>query len=195
MNQSPIDLDCKYPNQSSGNLKLDITHISEEPGIVNEGLQIECKGSLTFGAGVNKTLKSMLKFEQFHFHAPSEHTLNGVRYPLEMHLVNTWEDQIVVIAFLFMEGIRNRFVQALLDEDLKLVDHELETMVNTQHKYLYYLGSLTTPPHTEGVHWLLSAIQPQLSRDQIVAFRDKFGWGNFRDLQDTNGRQVRMLVV
>ncbi len=198
--QSPIDLDARYPSQTTGNLKLNITNIVRERKIVNDALQIDCEGTLIFRTrgmeGFDKEAEtSELQFQQFHFHSPSEHTLNGNRYPLEMHLVSTWKDEIVVIAFLFSEGVKNRFIQALLDGDLVEIDHELEKKVNTQHKYLYYIGSLTTPRYTEGVHWLVSARQPQLSREQIESFRRVFGWGNFRELQDKGNREVRQLIV
>jgi carbonic anhydrase len=119
---------------------------------------------------------------QFHWHAPSEHTLGpGLHYDMELHLVhrNAAGGQ-AVIGVLIREGKVNEHLEpiwAVLPEEkgeehalgLHLTDADL---LPASRAYYFYNGSLTTPPCMEGVLWHVMATPVEMSRDQIVEFSE-----------------------
>jgi carbonic anhydrase len=136
--------------------------------------------------------------QQFHWHTPSEHEINGHRSPMEMHLVHAAADgSLLVIGALIEQGRTNRTLEPIFDD---LPEHSGDThdvagvridklLPHDQASYRY-MGSLTTPPFTEGVRWVVLAHPITLSRHQIEAFRELFEEGNSREVQPLNGRKV-----
>jgi len=146
-------------------------------------------------------------FKQFHFHTPSEHHIDGITYPLEMHMVHTCSQDepdegkphYLVISILFKEGEENEFLNEFLSEIPKnegevfelpdkfldigdLLDHEVDD-------FYYYLGSLTTPPFTESVNWsILKKIYEALP-EQIRKINLLEG-NNARHIQAVYGREI-----
>lgn len=151
---------------------------------------------------------------QFHFHAPSEHTINGQLFAMEMHMVhlcgrcffNGQNDSIVVLGLLIEEGPTNQELASLWTSLPGTADEEvhLETTFNalsvlpddlTTYRYD---GSLTTPPCTEGVGWLLLRETITMSASQINFFKTLLensccGFNN-RPVQPLNGRVVTLDV-
>ncbi len=137
---------------------------------------------------------------QFHFHTPSEHTLNGVAYPLEVHFVhkNATTGQIAVIAVMVKEGAVNGFLTQFLSH---LPAHEDEEYESTETynagsflpadlSYNTYDGSLTTPPCSENVTWIVLDNPVEASPNQIGQITNKEPRNN-RPLQQLNGRVIR----
>ncbi|MBL8863732.1 MAG: carbonic anhydrase family protein [Planctomycetes bacterium] len=136
---------------------------------------------------------------QFHFHSPSEHTIEGRHSPMELHLVHKdAAGKLAVLGVLIEEGADNA-------ELARLWKHLPATPGRTEHvegesvdasKLLpaslasyRYSGSLTTPPCSEEVAWFVLQQPIQASRAQIDAFR-KIVHGNNRPTQPLNGRVV-----
>lgn len=101
---------------------------------------------------------------QFHFHAPSEHTLNGVRYDAELHLVHTNSvGETVVIGVLLSSSAAGLPVFDVIMANSPTSTEEVELLeeVNVSHMrpvgegFYRYAGSLPTPTRTEGVQWFL----------------------------------------
>lgn len=146
-------------------------------------------------------------FKQFHFHTPSEHHIDGITYPLEMHLVHTCSMQeehkdkphYLVISIIFKEGAENKF----LDDFLSEVPEEEGEVFQFPDKFLdvgdllddkvddfyYYLGSLTTPPFTESVNWSILKKIYEASPEQIKKLNLLEG-NNARHIQAVHGRKV-----
>ncbi len=149
-------------------------------------------------------------FKQCHFHTPSEHLIDGMTYPMEMHIVNIMpnEDksatpQYLVIAVLFKEGKENAFI----NDFLKSIPKEEHTTTNVQAgtvkladlfgvvpkeirgHYYNYRGSLTTPPFTESVRWYIAKHIFEASAAQIEAI-NKIEGNNARHVQALYGRTV-----
>ena len=113
---------------------------------------------------------------QFHFHAPSEHHVNGRAYAAELHVVHrSANGTLAVLGVLLSEGAANRAYQVLLDS-LPAEEgpaHTFAATVNVAdllpaaHGTYRYSGSLTTPPCTEGVHWLVLETPVSLSAAQL----------------------------
>ena len=140
------------------------------------------------------------KFElrQFHFHAPSEHTVDGKHFPMEMHLVHKGQDGTSgVVAVFINEGQHNRAFDPVWDNlpDPTRPKREAEINIDASlllpkdTSYYSYDGSFTTPPCTEQVKWVILAQPVNLSKQQIMRFR-KVIHDNNRPVQPLNGRQV-----
>ena len=136
---------------------------------------------------------------QFHFHAPSEHALEGELTDLEMHVVhrNPGWDNLLVLGILFEEGEANPVLEELWrhlpgeSAGPAPDDFDLGRLLPGDLSHFSYDGSLTTPPCTEGVQWrVLRKVLP-ISLDQLVRFQ-KLYTGNNRPVQALNGRIVQV---
>lgn len=138
-------------------------------------------------------------FAQIHFHAPSEHTIDGVQAAAEVHFVHKTEDgKLAVVGVLIEEGDADNtawapFVAALDVAEGEERETEIDwlSMLPESRLTIRYSGSLTTPPCTEGVQWLLMSEPVTLSAAQIDAFTAAYE-GNFRPVQPLNGRTVEI---
>lgn len=153
-------------------------------------------GELTYpGSPTN----NIYKLIQIHSHSPSEHRVNGVRYPLELHFVHqSASGQLAVFGTLFRFGRYNHELQHIIDAAQKrhyaVVDlAKLSGM--TQADACMYQGSLTTPPCTEGVRWTVSLNVMQASLRQVGQYREQLGdSSNSRPAQNLFGRSVSCYV-
>lgn len=137
---------------------------------------------------------------QIHFHEPSEHTINGIRYPLEMHLVHIGKDnKIAVLAIMAKEGESSEPF-TLLEKYLpinngetKLIDTDFDMNKNLPEDkgYYTYSGSLTTPPCTENVTWFVYKEPITISLDQVKQLQRLMPLNNYRNEQPINERIVK----
>lgn len=190
--QSPIDIATVSPR--------DLTNIvfSYHPtplNIVNNGHTVQ----VNYAPGSFIDIDGeRFELAQFHFHAPSEHTLKGVHAEVEMHLVHkSAEGRLAVVGVMISQGAPNPMFD-LIARNIPARGQGIErreAMVNAaallpaDPRTYRYGGSLTTPPGTEGVKWNLM-IQPiTLSSEQIAAFTRHYNANN-RPVQQLNGREV-----
>lgn len=132
---------------------------------------------------------------QFHIHHPSEHLLNGERFPLEIHFVHKMKDgRIGVIGVLVAEGASNPTLQKLLDaipaSAGKTTDgpsFDPRALLPKNHGFDRYEGSLTTPPCTESVDWVVLRTPITASPAQVQQFAKLFPF-NARPLQPLDRR-------
>jgi carbonic anhydrase len=135
---------------------------------------------------------------QFHFHAPSEHTIAGEHYPLEAHLVHQDSDgKLVVIGVLYDVGAESRPLARLWSKWPRKVGAEdklgkpfdpSELLPETRTVFRY-TGSLTTPPCMEGVQWNVMRRVPSDSKAALDGFARHYPH-NVRDVQPLNGRKI-----
>ncbi len=149
-------------------------------------------------------------FKQCHFHTPSEHLIDGMTFPMEMHIVNIMpnEDkaatpQYLVVGVLFKEGKENKFIAEFLKSipanegestdvkagTVKLGDLFGQVSKEVRGHYYNYRGSLTTPPFTESVRWYITKHIFEASAEQIEAINAIEG-NNARHVQATYGRLI-----
>ena len=136
---------------------------------------------------------------QYHFHAPSEHTVDGRHSAMEMHLVHQAESgELAVLGVLIEEGMHNPafdVVWAELPDEvgeeihLEHVTVNVDDLLPTDRSTFRYQGSLTTPPCSEGVSWLVMVDPIELSAEQIGQFTAIFP-GNNRPTQVLGERTV-----
>ncbi len=143
------------------------------------------------------------ELKQIHFHEPSEHTINGIRYPLEMHLVHISKDnKIAVSAVLAKEGESSdpyTFLERYLPVNIgetKPIDtkFDLNTSLPADKGYYTYSGSLTTPPCTQDVTWNVYKTPITISVNQVKQLQELMPLNNYRNEQAINGRVVKQYV-
>lgn len=193
LNQSPINIE-RTIQADLAPLKFD--HDSTAKAVQNHGHTVQVE----FNDGASLTLDGQ-KFDlkQFHLHSPSENTIHGKRYPMELHLVHaSAQGELAVVALMFEEGKQNAKLQHIW-EVLPKKKGETRTLhsKNTAASFLperldYYRfnGSLTTPPCSEGVRWLVIKEIQQASKAQIKAFADLMAEPNNRPIQPIGARVI-----
>ncbi len=137
---------------------------------------------------------------QFHFHRPSEEKVNGQRFDMVAHLVHKADDgQLAVIAVLLERGNEHPFIQTLwnnlpLEKNSSVSPPSLTidplNLLPAARNYYTYMGSLTTPPCSEGVLWLVMKQPAQVSQDQINIFSRLYK-NNARPIQPASSRLIK----
>lgn len=192
MSQSPIDIKKFQP---IGLEDITFNYQPEGMKVVNNGHTIQAN----IDAGSSITLDSVtFNLLQFHFHTPSEHTLLGRALPMEMHLVHKDADgNLAVVGVLINVGAANANYAEIWSHMPAVADEEQSvpaplnpvTLLPKDRRAYRYSGSLTTPPCSEGVNWLLLANPIQMSNEQIAAFKMLFPL-NARPVQPLHDRPV-----
>ncbi|NJO92731.1 MAG: carbonic anhydrase family protein [Chloroflexia bacterium] len=194
--QSPIDISGDLVDKDFAELRLDY-QTDSTLDIVNNGHTIK----LDYPFGTFKIGEEIYKLAQFHFHAGSEHTINGTRYPLEVHLVHlNNSNNIAVIGVLFEEGEENVFLKKIYekvpDETNETISEamviDVKNLLPKKKTYYHYMGSLTTPPCTEGVKWFVMKNTITASKEQIERISKFMPANNYRPVQPLNDRKIEV---
>lgn len=143
---------------------------------------------------------STYQLVQFHFHHPAEERIDGKRFAMVAHLVHRNETgQLAIVAVLMDPGASSPFLDQLWTHmPLEAQDRvplpegsiDLGALLPSDQRYYQFMGSLTTPPCTEGVLWLVLKQPVTLSDRQRQLFARLFPM-NARPVQALNGRLVR----
>ena len=191
--QSPIDL------KNWVNADVPPVEFSYGPTgvtVENTGHTIQVNPQPGHGIGIGTI---HYELQQFHFHHGSEHLVDGRRFPLELHLVHRSESgAIAVIGVLFGPGSSHHALEpvwAQLDVqpgDPRVVADafDLRTLIPARHTTWRYRGSLTTPPCSEGVDWVILSIPLSMSAEQLARFADMFP-NNYRPVQPLGDRTLK----
>ncbi|HMV18853.1 MAG TPA: carbonic anhydrase family protein [Zoogloea sp.] len=137
---------------------------------------------------------------QFHFHRPSEERINGKGFDMVAHLVHKDLDgRLAVVAVLLERGSAHPLIQTLwnnlpLEKNVEYgpegVSIDLNQLLPDNRSYYTYMGSLTTPPCSEGVLWMVLKQPAQMSADQIGIFSRLYPM-NARPVQSIKGRLIK----
>lgn len=191
--QSPVNLQDAIETEL---LPIAISYQSSPITIRNNGRTIQVNVS----AGNNITLGgTTFELLQFHFHHPSEHQLSGKAYPMEMHLVHRSESgELAVLGVFLQEGQANATLEpvwpAIPDQfqpetTIHGVTISLADLLPVDRNTYRYFGSLTTPPCSETVRWIVFDEPIEVSTDQINQFAKIFPF-NARPTQPLNHRRL-----
>jgi len=178
--------------------KLQIAHNEQMEELIDNGHTIQVtpqEGStITYGGKI-------YHLKQFHFHTPSEHTINEKHSPMEIHLVHQSDDKsLAVIGVLVQEGNHNtnfdQLIRHLPNAPGEKKTHDSVNINIGIHvpKDLYayhYIGSLTTPPCSENVQWLVLKNPISMSKEQVAAFSSRLK-NNNRPTQPMNERTLTL---
>ena len=198
--QSPIDIRTGDVTFVDDLPRLKFRYHTVPIEVVNTGSpdpETTIRGEVDSGATLRLNGKDY-SLLQFHFHTTSEHRLDGEVFPMEMHLVHQAEDGEQLVVGVWIEaGDRNRdlapvFADLPADETETLTIHrfDLDELIPDDEDTYRYQGSLTTPPFTEGVQWIVFDEPLEMSPGQISSFQALFPDGNVREPQPLNERPV-----
>jgi carbonic anhydrase len=191
-NQSPVDI-ASPGEQDLANI---VFHYQpSEVNILNNGHTVQVNydpGSYIELDGARYDLL------QFHYHAPSEHEIGGKVFPAELHLVHRSADgKLAVVGLLLQEGSAHAAFDPFIDnlpadasevQDAGGTINAMDFLPGIPTTYRYS-GSLTTPPCSEGVSWLVMTMPVDLSSTQLSKLEGLFE-GNNRPVQPLNGRSL-----
>lgn len=190
MEQTPIDLSSEL-KADPGTLAFD--YKPQPLAIVNNGHTIQVNAAPGSSCTIGKTKYELL---QFHFHHPSEHLLNGKPLDLECHFVHkSAAGDLAVVGVFFVPGTASAPLQLIFDQMPKDAGGEVmakgtvdpQAMFPASRNYFRYMGSLTTPPCSEGITWTVFRDAVQLSTAQVKQFAALFP-NNARPAQKRNRR-------
>ncbi|GAW85661.1 carbonic anhydrase [Bathymodiolus platifrons methanotrophic gill symbiont] len=203
--QSPINILSAEIKASKGH-GITLHFQDKINAIKNLGYTVQLdfdKGSTVSSDGREYELKQM------HFHTPSEHLIDGMTFPMELHIVNqvpplneSDTPHYLVIAALFKMGKENKFISEFLNKIPKQENTkaELQTgevklsdifsdFLSTTPSFYHYRGSLTTKPYTESVSWFVLKRIIEASPEQIRTI-NKIEGDNARHIQNKFGRTI-----
>jgi carbonic anhydrase len=190
--QSPVALSTKQAKAQSPEQPLEFAWSKSTGELVDTGhsdqVNLPPGSSITYGG-------TRYELQQFHFHTPSEHTLNGHAAPMEAHFVHKSADgKLAVVGVLLKQGpAESPFARVLTalpaPGEKRTVEVDLSALLPKDHKHFAYSGSLTTPPCSEDVQWIVLVTEEPVSKKEIDAFRAKYA-KNARPVQALHGRTV-----
>ncbi|TKY67199.1 Alpha carbonic anhydrase 7 [Spatholobus suberectus] len=205
--QSPIDLLNERVQIVSHLGTLQMNYRPSNATLKNRGHDIKLEWLA--GTSYLQINGTQYVLKQFHWHSPSEHTIDGRRLDLELHMVHeTPSGQTAVIGILYKAGTAPDPFLSLLTNHLKAIsnstgaerevgvmDPRLVRIGISGTQYYRYIGSLTTPPCTENIAWTMLREVRSVSREQIRLLRDAIhddSDANARPLQPINNRLVQL---
>ncbi|MDG2955523.1 carbonic anhydrase family protein [Bisgaard Taxon 10/6] len=191
-NQSPVNISKSIPVQRQ-DLKISYPALSlklENNGHTLQASNIDQSPSIRID---DKTF--MLK--QFHFHTPSEHTFKEQHFPMEAHFVHqSSQGELAVLAVIFKAGKDNPALAPIVRQSLKSGESvtlqqpsDIQGLLPKKSTHLRLNGSLTTPPCTEGVTWVILETPVEAGPAQIQAIEAMVGHNN-RPIQPINSRLI-----
>ena len=191
--QSPIDLSGPAMAELS---KLKLNYFTTRTlYILNDGHTVRVDytgfGELLYGETKYQTT-------QFHFHIPSEHTIDGAHYPMEMHFEHKSRDgRVAILSIFIIEGAHNKAFDVLWrqlpteigNERVRMVYFSGANYLPADKTFYTYAGSLAVPPCNENVRWLILKTPIEMSAEQMRVFKALVGKNN-RPVQKLHGRTV-----
>lgn len=194
--QSPIAIDSATTLQGPAEA-LDLRYEAVAGSVLNNGHTIQ----VDLAPGNFLTVRgTRYELTQFHFHHPAEEQINGKTHPMVAHLVHrSAEGNLAVLAVPLAAGAANPVINTVwthmpLDKQdrvpLPSTGLNPQGLLSSDMRYFQYMGSLTTPPCSEGVLWLVLKTPTTLSPAQLTLFGQLFP-SNVRPLQPAHDRPVR----
>lgn len=193
--QSPIDLS----NPTKSNLPTLAFEYKDVPlKMVNDGYNMHVEIAPGNFLDIEGEKFQLL---QFHFHLPSEHTINGKHLPMEVHLVHKSDkDQFAVVGIMLEEGPPSTLIQRLWSHmpghPKQIVSSPLTInagdLLPKDRSYFRYDGSLTTPPCSEGLLWHVLRGTITIDNERMKFFTELFGEDTARPVQPLNNRKIKV---
>ena len=203
--QSPINLTGAVPigdagiERRLGESVLNVTQRAQVMDVVDNGHTIQITNDVALTTELGGIIYELV---QYHLHAPSEHTIDGEHAPLEVHFVHSSAaGELAVFGVLFEEGAHNAVWDPVIaalpdgpgdDRHVEDLDLEINKLRPLPLHYYRYEGSLTTPPCSEGVRWIVMAEKRQISPAQMAEVVSHLHH-NYRPVQPLGGRKIGLV--
>lgn len=197
--QSPVDIEFSEVTESSARENVELNYQPGKFNLSNDGHTLMVHAARP--ENVLSIEEDNYKLVQFHFHTPSEHQFNGEYYEMELHLVHeNQQGELAVAGIMIQQGAEN---ETLLPIWNKLPEKETESSIPVENLIdvqallpedadsFHYNGSLTTPPCSEQVKWMIYEEPITMSAEQIEQFQHIFG-ENHRPVQPLNDREIEL---
>ncbi len=179
---------------------LDVGERAHVMDLIDNGHTIQVSSDASVSLRIDGEFYELV---QFHFHGPSEHKVNGLAFPIESHFVMASESgALAVLGVLYREGAHDTEFDSIIAalpegpgdaRHLEGLDLNLEDLKPLPRRYFRYEGSLTTPPCSEGVKWIVVADPQPLSAEQIEALAIHLHDNN-RPVQPLHDRHVLLVT-
>lgn len=192
VNQSPVDIRGPIEAELPPINMTGTTHLTRG---FNNGHTVQ----FDFAPGVTTTVGGhAFELKQIHFHTPSENLVDGKAFAMEGHMVHAAKDgELAVIGIMYAAGQSNDILQKMLQAveqgggDTQIDAGASWQMLMPQDlDYYYFSGSLTTPPCSEGVHWMVLKKAREVSTEQVTWFQKMVHGANARPVQKTHARMI-----
>ena len=193
-NQSPIDITGTVESELA---PISFSYKSSTLDVINNGHTIKA----TYGSGSTITVDGhTYELLQVHWHTPSENHIDSKSFPMEAHFVHADKDgNLAVIGLMYTQGQENAGINEIwkvmppkTGATIKSADVTIDAMSMLPANKDYYRcnGSLTTPPCSEGVRWMVLKEAAQASEAQVKKFHTTFHGDTNRPVQAINARPV-----
>ncbi|KAM6578909.1 hypothetical protein CsatB_030746 [Cannabis sativa] len=202
--QSPIELLDQRVRLVTSLGRLKTRYTPSNATLRNRGHDMMLKWTSNT-AGFVELNRTQYFLQQIHWHSPSEHTINGRRYDLELHLVHqSLTGQLAVIGIMYQIGVADSFLTSMEGHLMHAVSNRTyqerfvgrvdPTLIKFgSRRYYKYVGSLTVPPCTQNVIWLVVREVRTVARGQVSLLHVAVNDGsdtNARPIQHTHGRPL-----
>jgi carbonic anhydrase len=195
--QSPINIEDPAIKEIEESEKITIDYQPTTFTLMNNGHTIQANAKTANNSIILDG--TAYKLVQLHFHTPSEHQLDGKNFDMELHLVHKSDKgNLAVVGVMIKEGKENKALSDIwanmpkkeTNKDIELnKEVDVRSLLPDDQDSFLYNGSLTTPPCTEGVQWIVLEDSIEMSKEQIAAFRTIFP-DDHRPVQPLNNREV-----
>lgn len=194
MQQSPIDLQGAVKGTSA---PIVFNYKSSPLIVVNNGHTIRVDYAPGSSISIDGEQYNLL---QFHFHTPSEHQINGTPMAMELHLVHRNQaDELAVVGVMMNIGNEDPLISTIWrriptsgqTNVLKTTIINAANLLPIRKSYYSYLGSLTTPPCSEGVKWYVLESPISVAVEQVDRFK-MFYPVDARPIQPINDRKITL---
>ena len=195
--QSPIDIISQTAQPSS--VKIQINYHAADIKLMSNEFTIQADVPPSSYLYYQNTPYELLDFT---FHSPSEHSIDGLKYDMEIQFFHQAADgNQLILSVLLLKGKENLALQALW-ANLPPPPFNMRSinqfnpffLLPTDRTAFTYQGSLTTPPCFEGITWIVFKEPLELSSSQLQAYRTLFP-ANARPAQQLNNRQIHLIEV
>lgn len=184
--QSPIALTSVQANEvSSSHLNIYFSEVTSR--------QDQLIGQQFMSRGYLKLNEQTFWLERFHFHEHSEHLINHRYYDMEIHFVFKKGDEIIVVALLgdSQKTANPKFVKLFKDD---WQNFDLADFFPEKSNYYSYIGSLTTPPFTQQVKWIVMEEVISVSPEDITIIKQSYP-NNYRQEQPLKQREINYHIT
>lgn len=194
--QSPINLDDPDSYQPGELAEIEFDYQSSKVEVINNSHTVVVNYEPGSKVKINNKEYELL---QFHFHTPSEHTIENKASAMEVHFVHKNETgKLAVVGVMMNSGAENPLIARIWDmlpdgskAKTKAISLNAADLLPNNKNYLSYEGSLTTPPCSEGVSWNVLLEPIEVSPEQVESFGSLHPY-NARPIQPINGRSIEL---